>query len=536
VKKCVYLILLFICVNAIDANAQVGLQFVSLDFETFADSESFVNIDTYTSNCSAGSLDTSLNGQVVTCTDQIQVATNGDEDLTLPCDNGYVYVYSVWGDPYATGEPASQLTDWEIYDPVTILEPLEVMYDPYFYYYWNTYLPNGIYFIQGGAVCYDDSGAIISGCLAEEAIQFEWIYDFSDPACEAILGCTNPCYTEYDADATTDDGTCTTEITGCADPNATNYDNTIPIACADETLCMYNDSDNDGITDNLEDTNGNGDYTDDDFDMDGIPNYIDTDDDNDGLLTEFEDVNSDGDLANDDTDGDGTPNYLDIDDDGDTVPTASEDLNGDGDFDNDDWDMDGIPNYLDVDDDGDGQSPEFEDLNVDGDLTNDDTDGDGTPNYLDDDDDGDGVDSSFEDVNGDGDLTNDDTDGDGIPNYIDDDDDGDGDLTIDEDTNGDGDPTNDDVDGDGIPGYLDFDERLVSIEAQKDDAIIVYPNPNQGEFIIQSNNQLSSLNIYNSAGQTIPYTIQKNQIKLLQNEKGIYLIETNNKRFKLIVN
>lgn len=73
------------------------------------------------------------------------------------------------------------------------------------------------------------------------------------------------------------------------------------------------DIDRDGLTNNQEDVDGDGDVLNDDTDEDGIPNYGDIDDDGDGILTENEDANEDGDVTNDDTDGDGIPNYLDED-------------------------------------------------------------------------------------------------------------------------------------------------------------------------------------------------------------------------------
>ena len=90
------------------------------------------------------------------------------------------------------------------------------------------------------------------------------------------------------------------------------------------------EDDNDGIPAELEDINGNGDLTDDDFDGDGLPNYIDADDDGDNVLTrdEIDTDNLDGDdnpLTNPmDTDGDGRADYLDTDDDGDEVDTIDE--------------------------------------------------------------------------------------------------------------------------------------------------------------------------------------------------------------------
>ncbi|NOQ91130.1 MAG: hypothetical protein GQ552_00275 [Flavobacteriaceae bacterium] len=105
--------------------------------------------------------------------------------------------------------------------------------------------------------------------------------------------------------------------------------------------------------------------------------------DNDGVVNNDEDVDDDGDVLNDDTDEDLIPNYVDIDDDGDRVRTIDEDVDGDGNPMNDDTDGDGTANYLDDDDDGDGKKTIDEDTNRNGDPTDDDTDGDGIPNYLD---------------------------------------------------------------------------------------------------------------------------------------------------------
>ncbi|WP_375237977.1 FKBP-type peptidyl-prolyl cis-trans isomerase [Aurantibacter sp.] len=93
------------------------------------------------------------------------------------------------------------------------------------------------------------------------------------------------------------------------------------------------DYDLDNIPSHLEDLNDNQDGYDDDTDDDGLNNFFDNDDDGDGVLTRDEDledmdllVDSDGDgdptndkdgdgnPLNDDTDMDGTPNYLDTDD------------------------------------------------------------------------------------------------------------------------------------------------------------------------------------------------------------------------------
>lgn len=76
---------------------------------------------------------------------------------------------------------------------------------------------------------------------------------------------------------------------------------------------------------------------------------VEADFDGDGLTNNQEDIDKDGDVMNDDTDDDGVPNYRDIDDDGDGILTINEDANEDGDLTNDDDDGDGIPNYLDPD-------------------------------------------------------------------------------------------------------------------------------------------------------------------------------------------
>lgn len=68
----------------------------------------------------------------------------------------------------------------------------------------------------------------------------------------------------------------------------------------------YADHDNDGILSINEDRDGDGNVKNDDTDLDGIPNYLDTDDDGDGILTKNESLTED-------TDGDGIPNYLDKD-------------------------------------------------------------------------------------------------------------------------------------------------------------------------------------------------------------------------------
>ncbi len=237
---------------------------------------------------------------------------------------------------------------------------------------------------------------------------------------------------------------------------------TLPIATTDLNRWVPscgpdNDADNDGLLNDEEnmDPNGDGDFSDaQDTDGDGIPDYLDPDDDNDNVLTINEDIDGNGSALNDDTDGDGIPNYLDTDDDGDGISTLQEDLNGNNNPDDEDFDGDGIPNYLDNDDDNDRV------LTIDEYNNNGDFDGDGQPNYLDTDDDNDTVPTSFEstfdDDPDDGiDVYMLDTDGDGNPNHMDIDDDNDGYNTFEEDDNGNGNPIDDDTDNDGYPDFLD---------------------------------------------------------------------------------
>ena len=91
------------------------------------------------------------------------------------------------------------------------------------------------------------------------------------------------------------------------------------------------DSDRDGILDDIEGTV--------DTDGDGLPNFRDTDSDNDGIP----DSTEAGPAPNTpvDTDGDGAPDYIDTDSDNDGIDDAIEGT--------DDRDNDGIPDYIDVD-------------------------------------------------------------------------------------------------------------------------------------------------------------------------------------------
>ena len=74
--------------------------------------------------------------------------------------------------------------------------------------------------------------------------------------------------------------------------------------------CPISDTDGDGIQDSDEDVNKNGNYFDDDTDLDGLKNYEDDDDDGDTILTINEDYNSNGTALDDDTNNNGIADYL----------------------------------------------------------------------------------------------------------------------------------------------------------------------------------------------------------------------------------
>ncbi|MCP5325103.1 MAG: choice-of-anchor L domain-containing protein [Oceanospirillaceae bacterium] len=211
-----------------------------------------------------------------------------------------------------------------------------------------------------------------------------------------------------------------------------------------------NDSDRDGIADDLECTTSPCE----DSDSDGIPDYMDTDSDNNGIA-DGEEVGGSG----RDTDADGIPDYKDLDDDNDGINDADEIIDP---ANPQDSDADGIPDYQDADSDStDGSNDSDHDGISDSVECSSqpcvDTDNDGTPDYMDEDSDNDGL-SDNQEADGDANNTDEntlprDSDGDGVPDYRDTDSDNDGISDADEMGR---DPANPlDNDGDGIPDYVD---------------------------------------------------------------------------------
>jgi hypothetical protein len=247
-------------------------------------------------------------------------------------------------------------------------------------------------------------------------------------------------------------GTATADVTITVSSATPTYYCPLPYDTT-ELLTPTGDCDNDGIDNQTEGFDPNGDSSpadSRDTDGDGIADYVDPDSDNDGLTDAVEGVV--------DLDNDSKPDYIDPA----TTPSTTyycpapydttELLTPTGDCDNDginnqtegfdpnsdsspadarDTDGDGIADYVDPDSDNDGITDKVEGTT--------DTDGDGKPNYVDADSDDDGITDATEGTT--------DTDNDGKPNYIDTDSDNDGKPDSTEGTK--------DTDGDGIPDYID---------------------------------------------------------------------------------
>ena len=84
----------------------------------------------------------------------------------------------------------------------------------------------------GGANCNP-----VFGCTDATASNFNPDATDDDGTCEyVVFGCTDETADNYNADATDDDGTCEYTILGCTDPSADNFD---PLANVDDSSCTY---------------------------------------------------------------------------------------------------------------------------------------------------------------------------------------------------------------------------------------------------------------------------------------------------------
>ena len=77
----------------------------------------------------------------------------------------------------------------------------------------------------------------VLGCTDPAADNYDATATVDDGSCTyTVSGCTDPAADNYDATATVDDGSCTYTVSGCTDPAADNYDAT---ATVDDGSCTY---------------------------------------------------------------------------------------------------------------------------------------------------------------------------------------------------------------------------------------------------------------------------------------------------------
>lgn len=218
----------------------------------------------------------------------------------------------------------------------------------------------------------------------------------------------------------------------------------------------FTDMDGDGMADLIDPDNGGLSLPGADFDLDGIPDYLDLDADNDGIVDAIE-------AGGMDLDGDGLlDGFVDADDDGfnDLVDTDDDTVPGGA---------DGGTSLTIADTDGEGEE-DYRDIDADGDGIPDNVEGQESEAYIapaNVDVDGDGIDDAYDNDAGGLSIQPTDTDGDGIPDFQDLDSDNDGELDQIEgfDLDGDGtpdtEPIGEDSDNDGLDNAFDIIELTV---------------------------------------------------------------------------
>ena len=332
--------------------------------------------------------------------------------------------------------------------------------------------------------------------LTSDDLRVYYAFVQRDDDNDGVLDCNEVCGTSAGQDDSVDSD-------GDGTPNACETCNAINNKSASidtDGDGLFNncdiDSDNDGILDSVEDTNGNGDPNDDDGDGDGVPNYLDLDSDNDGILDLYESGLTTAQIsANDpdgngvlngqnpvavvtpvDTDGDSVPDFLDLDSDNDGIKDLIEsgftglvDADNNGVVDGPDADNDGIQDSADGNDAAFGSSSLTAPKN---------TDGDGAPDYRDLDSDNDGIKDLTEsgrpdlgtlDANNDGVLDGGDADGDGIRDNVDTEDAIFGSPEV---------ITFTDTDSDTVPNYLDLDSDNDGIKDLFESGLTGYTDAN----------------------------------------------------------
>lgn len=243
--------------------------------------------------CAAGNIDLGLENQTIGFGGNIEVCTNGLENVNVFCDSddnsNFEYRWVAYTDLNNDGTFNTAITPPLEIDACGLL-PTSFLID-WFNVFENgtsAQIPVGTYEICGVALCDDSDGTIVNicetsncinvnltnaitipGCTNLDACNYNEMATENDNTClfegaacnddnpqttndviincncegeivETIIeGCTDACYTEYNPQANMDDGTCQTALTGCTNENAVNYNPTINVACGDSTLCVF---------------------------------------------------------------------------------------------------------------------------------------------------------------------------------------------------------------------------------------------------------------------------------------------------------
>ena len=90
----------------------------------------------------------------------------------------------------------------------------------------------------------NDCGCFYGGCTDQTAQNYDPNATCDDGNCvSGIFGCTDSSRIGYSSGATYDDGTCgATAVSGCSDPNATNYNSQANIDCSGQAVGSGNNS------------------------------------------------------------------------------------------------------------------------------------------------------------------------------------------------------------------------------------------------------------------------------------------------------